>query len=84
MELTFYPVITINLAFCVVVAGLGIWGYLRRKSIFLLYFGIAYVLFSISHLIVLLALEPALEYVLMAIRVIAYLFLILALYKAAK
>lgn len=71
----------INLIFSVVIFGLGIWAYSKKKSDVALYIGIAFLLFAITHLITLLGLAAVLTVLLIIIRIIAYLLVIFAFYR---
>ena len=71
----------VNLILCIVILGLGIWAYTKKKGDVPLYIGIAFGLFAISHLITLIGLAAALNIFLIIIRLIAYLLVIFALYK---
>ena len=73
----------LNLIFTIIVFALGIWGYTKKKCDVLLYIGIAYGIFAISHLLTVLGLAVSLSIILLIIRIVAYLFLILAVYKLA-
>jgi len=71
----------VNLVLCVIILGLGIWAYSKKKDDVPLYIGIAFGLFGISHIITLLGLAVSLEALLIAIRLVAYLLVIFTLYK---
>lgn len=71
----------LNIALCVVILILGCLAYRRKKDRLALGVGLAFGLFAISHI---LALIGAKENLLIAIRAIAYLMVIIGLYKAAK
>jgi hypothetical protein len=79
--MTWDPVITINLVLCVVILGLGIWAYVKKKGDVPLYIGIAFGLFAVSHIITLLGLAAGLTAFLITIRLIAYLLVVFALCK---
>jgi len=78
------PITTMNFVLCVVIVALAIVAYSSKKSRIALYFGVAFSLFGISHLVNLLGLGPALTNVLLVIRTLAYLIVIFALYKVWK
>jgi len=71
----------INLILGIVIFGLGIWAYSKKKGDVPLYIGIAFLLFAITHLITLLGLAAVLTVLLIIIRIIAYLLVIFALYR---
>jgi ABC-type Na+ efflux pump permease subunit len=73
----------VNLILGIIIFGLGVWAYSRKKGDVPLYIGIAFLLFAISHLIALIGLAAGLTVFLIIIRLIAYLLVILALYKIA-
>ena len=66
----------INLFLCIVILVLGVRGYARKKGEILLYVGIAFGLFGVSHAITLLGLAEKLVPFIIAIRLIAYLLII--------
>lgn len=72
-------VTVINLVLAIGILALGIWAYVKRKSDVALYIGIAFGLFAISHALTLVGLAGSLSAFLIAIRVIAYLLVIVAL-----
>lgn len=80
-EDNYMAVLIVNLVLCVVILALGIWGYSRKKSDFILYIGIAFGLFGVSHLMDILGLPTSLSALVIAIRFIAYLLVIFALYR---
>ena len=75
------PIITVNLVLCIIILALGIWGYSKKKGDVALYIGIAFGIFGISHLLTLLGLAAGLTAFLIAIRLIAYLLVVFALYR---
>jgi hypothetical protein len=74
-------VFIINLVASIVIVVLGFWGYSKKKYDALLYIGIAWVIFGVSHILGVLGLWAGLEAVLIPIRVIAYLIFIFAVYR---
>lgn len=78
------PIYVVNLVLCIIILTLGYWGYKKSGDSVPLYIGIAFGLFGLSHLSILLGLKETLEYVLIALRTIAYLIVIFALYKVAS
>jgi hypothetical protein len=73
------PVIAVNFAFCVIIVILGYLGYKKKHDTLPILIGTAFGLFGISHLLTLLSFNEAT--VLIAIRGLAYLIVIFALYK---
>lgn len=76
-------VATLNLVFTIIVCAIGIWGYLKTKKDVPLYIGIAYGIFSVSHLLAVVGLSASLNILLIIIRLVAYLLMILSVYKLA-
>lgn len=74
----------LNLVLTIVVCALGIWGYTRNKYDVPLYIGIAYGIFAISHLLTVLGFSVSLNIFILAIRIIGYLLMIIAVYKLAN
>ncbi|MFC1980827.1 hypothetical protein ACFLVN_01085 [Chloroflexota bacterium] len=68
--------------FCFIVCGFGIWVYSKRKDDVPLYIGVAYGLFTIDRLIVLLSSGSGLNILGIVLRIVAYLLLLFALYRA--
>jgi hypothetical protein len=81
MALILDPIYIINLALCIIIFVLGILGYKKGGNSIPLYVGIAFGLFGVSHLATILGFKDALEAVLIVIRTVAYLAVIVALYK---
>ena len=75
------PVIVTNLVLCIIILVLGVWGYTKKKGAVPLYIGIAFGLFAVSHAIMLLGIATSLTALLIAIRLIAYLLVVFALYR---
>ena len=71
--MTLDPIILTNTIFCFIILILGIIGYTISKEMWPLFIGIAFGLFGVTHLLTLLDLKEALETLLLAIRIIAYL-----------
>lgn len=71
----------VNLILCVVILGLGIWGYSRKKGSVPLFIGIAFGLFALTHLLTLIGLGAGLSALFIVVRIIAYLLVIAALYN---
>jgi hypothetical protein len=70
------------LVFCFLISGFGIWVYLRKKDRLPLYLGIAYALFTVERLVALLGTAPGLDILGIVLRVLAYLIVLFALYRA--
>lgn len=83
MSLVWDPIYLVNLILCIVILVFGVIGYQRSRSVVPLYVGIAFGLFGLSHLATLLGLKDALAGALIAVRTLAYLIVVFALYKAA-
>jgi len=77
------PIITMNFILCVAIFLLALYVYSKKKLAMPLIVGIAFGLFAISHLAVLLGLEVAWETFLIALRTVAYLLVIYALLRLA-
>ena len=75
------PIVIVNLILCIIILGLGIWGYNKKKDAVPLYIGIAFGLFGVSHILTLLGLASTLTVLLIVIRLIAYLLVVFALYR---
>lgn len=76
------PVTVVNLLFCIVIIALGYLGYKKTDNALPLYIGAAFGLFGISHLAVIVGFESSAA-ALIAIRGIAYIIVIFALYMVA-
>ena len=70
---------SINLVLCIVILALGIWAYVKKKYDVPLYIGIAFGLFGVSHALKIAGLADSLATFLVAVRVIGYLLVIVAL-----
>jgi uncharacterized membrane protein (UPF0136 family) len=71
----------VNLALCIIILGLGIWGYSKKRNELSLYTGIAFGIFGISHLMKILGIAEQVAVLLIVIRLIAYLLVVFALYR---
>jgi hypothetical protein len=71
--MTLDPIILTNTIACFVIFILGIVGYTRSKEAWILFIGIAFVLFGVTHLLTLLDLQEALATSILAIRIVGYL-----------
>ncbi len=81
MVLNMDPVYIVNLLLCIVIFVLGYWGYVKRHDLLPLLIALAFGLFGISHIVTILGLAKDLESALIAIRVLAYLLVVFALYR---
>ena len=84
MAFNWDPIYMVNLLLCIIIVILGYWGYKRSNDAMPLYIGVAFGLFGISHLAILLGLRDSLENVLIVVRLLAYLIVVYALYQAAS
>ncbi|OGP54218.1 MAG: hypothetical protein A2Y65_05990 [Deltaproteobacteria bacterium RBG_13_52_11] len=73
----------VNLVLSAVILIFGLIGWRRSGKVFPLYIGIAFGLFGLSHLAMLLGLAASLEVALIVIRTVAYLIVVYAVYKVA-
>jgi uncharacterized membrane protein (UPF0136 family) len=83
MQLSWDTMTFINLILCIVILIFGVLGYQRSKSRVVLYVGIAFGLFGLSHLATLFGLKNSLSTILIIVRTAAYLLVTYALYMAA-
>ena len=83
MTLSLDPVNVVNTALCAIILMLGCWGHKRNGSIVPLLIGIAFGVFGVSHVIMLLGLGKALLNFQIVIRTIAYLIVVFALARTA-
>lgn len=77
------PVLTINFIFCMIILVIGYLGFRKLESPLLLYIGIAFGLFGVSHLAQ-LAGYPSGAVALIIIRIIAYLLVIFGIFSDNK
>jgi hypothetical protein len=82
MAVVYDPVTIINLLFCIIIVFLGYVGYKKLDNAFPLYIGVAFGLFGISHLAVILGYASS-EAGLVLIRGFGYIIVIFALYLMA-
>jgi hypothetical protein len=75
---------TMNFVLCVVIVALAVVAYSGKKRMIALYIGAAFGLFGISHFVTLVGLASELTDLLLVIRTLAYLIVIVALYKVWK
>jgi fibrillarin-like rRNA methylase len=73
----------VNVALCIIILILGCLCYKKNQSKEVLYIGIAFGFFGISHVLSILGLAGNLEGVLIAIRMFAYLIVAFSLYQTA-
>jgi len=83
MQFSWDTMTFINLILCILILIFGIIGYQRSKSRVVLYVGVAFGLFGLSHLVTLLGLKEALSTTMIIVRTAAYLLVTYALYIAA-
>jgi len=79
MSLNLDPVTVVNAALCVIILIMGYLGYINKGDKMPLFIGIAFGLFGISHIIQLLGLGESLMNGVVAVRVLAYLIVVLSL-----
>jgi len=76
------PTTLLNFVFAVIIAILGFWVYKVKENILALFIAIAFVLFAISHLAILLGTNST-NISIIAIRALGYLVIIYALIREA-
>ena len=81
--MTLDPIYLINLILCIIIVAFGSLSYTKKHEKWPLYISIAFGLFGLSHLLVLLGLKEALTIFLIVIRTIAYLLVVFTLYREA-
>ena len=69
-----------NLVLSTIILIMGVWEYARSQSRTVLYIGIAFGLFAITHLLNLIGLGASLSGLILVIRVLGYLTVIYAIY----
>jgi hypothetical protein len=84
MNLSIDPVLLLNIILCFFILVLGLWEYQRSRAALALYIGIAFGLFGITHLMLLLGLGISMTPLLISIRLIAYLLVIAGLIRAVS
>ncbi|MFA4850844.1 MAG: histidine kinase dimerization/phosphoacceptor domain -containing protein, partial [Methanoregula sp.] len=82
--LPFDIMVLVNLLLSIIVVSLSVWGYIRIGKPTPLYFGFAYVLFSVSHLLLLSDIEIYDELPIVMIRTAGYLFVVFGLFAIIK
>lgn len=83
MELNQNIIPIINLVLCIAILLLGYWGYTKKKDKLFLLIGISFGLFGVSHLATIIGYAVRFEGVLIVLRLVAYVLVIMALYKVA-
>ena len=83
MQFSWNTMTFVNLILCIVILVFGIISWLRSKSRVVLYVGMAFGLFGLSHLTTLLGLNTALNTALIVVRTLAYLLVTYAMFLAA-
>ena len=81
MIFVFDPLIFVNFILCSIILALGYATYWRSGDEKAIYIGMAFGIFGVSHLAILLGLNEALVPFLIFIRTIAYILVVLALVK---
>lgn len=78
-------IITIaNIVLCFIILIMGCWSYSRKPDKVSIFIGIAFALFGLSHAATLLGLRATLGNFLVVVRMLAYLIVIMAVYKTAQ
>ena len=77
------PITTFNLVLSATTFVLAIIGWAKVKNALALFIGVAFGLFALSHLIAIMGWSSSLEGLLLAFHAVAYLFVIVAVYKVA-
>jgi uncharacterized membrane protein (UPF0136 family) len=83
MQFSWNTMTFVNLVLCIVILVFGIISWQRSKSRVVLYVGMAFGLFGLSHLTTLLGLSTALNTALIVVRTLAYLLVTYAMFLAA-
>ena len=81
MIFVFDPLIFVNFILCSIILALGYATYWRSGDEKAIYIGMAFGIFAVSHLAMLLGLNEPLVPFLIFIRTIAYILVVIALYK---
>jgi uncharacterized membrane protein YhfC len=74
------PVVLSNLILTIIILILGIWAYIAVKSRSMLYIGIAFGFFAVTHLLSMLGLGASLSTFILILRIIAYIIVMYAIY----
>jgi CHASE2 domain-containing sensor protein len=83
MKLAWDTMYFVNLVLCIIILILGIVGWRRSGKTLPIFIGVAFGLFGLSHLAILLDLKDSLDPLLIVIRTAAYVLVALALYLVA-
>ena len=83
MTFTLDPIYLTNFILCIAILVLGCVGYAKIKDKSPLFIGIAFGLFAVSHMVTLWGLKATLPTFLIVIRTIAYVLVVVALYRIA-
>ena len=83
MTIVWDPIYVINLVLCVIILIFGLIGWRRSDSTFPIYISIAFGLFGLSNLAMILGLKATLEIPLIVLRTLAYLVVVFIVYKVA-
>ena len=73
----------VNLILCIIIVVMSYLAYKKAREYTPLYIGAAFGLFGISHLAILFGLRDSLGNVLVAVRLLAYIIVVFALYRIA-
>jgi hypothetical protein len=74
----------VRLAFCVIILVIGVWAYRQNMDRTPLLVGIAFGLFGVYYLVILIGLEGIHEMAILALRYLGYLIVVYALYDAGS
>lgn len=77
------PVYIVNLILCIIILIFGLIGFARSRYAISLYIAIAFGLFGLSHLAVLLGISKTLQVPLIYVRILAYLVVVFGVYDTA-
>jgi hypothetical protein len=72
----------VNLTAGLIIFVMGIWQYTRSKGRTVLYVGVAFGLFALTHLLTLMGLAASMATLILILRILAYLVIIYAIYIA--
>lgn len=78
------PVNIVNIILCTIIIIMGFVAYSKKKNAVPMLIAIAFLLFDIAHIIVLLGMHDSLEITLIVIRTAGYLIVIDAMYHSLK
>ena len=71
----------INIALCFVILSTAYWIFKRTRQSEALFIGLAFTLFGITHIITLFGLDVSAMNFVIVLRIIAYIFILLSIYK---